>query len=270
EMATMVAEGMAVFASSGDNGAFECDNAGQSPVIPFAGNPKCVLYPAGDPNVVSVGGVTAPLNNDGTVRTQFTAWGRQTTAGGDGTFSNNVGSGGGISTVFPAPPWQASLSDVAALGHGMRTQPDISLMADPATGPLLVTDAFTATPAYGATGGTSLSAPQMAAMWSLVLQACSKDAVCNAKSSGARPFRLGNPAPLLYAIYGAKPQYAATIFDVLYGNNGANVASPAPAFDAGYLAGPGYDLVTGIGVPFAGHLINAILTEAGGTSPNLP
>lgn len=260
EFATMVAEGMAVFAASGDTGAYECGGLG---AYYLPGQP-CTSYPAGDPSVVSVGGVTAPLNNDGTLATQFTAWGFQTTAGGNGSYGNNIGSGGGISTVFPAPPWQAALSDVNAIGHGMRVQPDISMMADPASGPLNVANA-----AFGAQwfadGGTSLAAPQMASLWSLVLEACKNDATCDSKGTGAYPYRLGNPAPIIYGIYANKQLYESSTFDVLYGDNSAN--NPYGQLNAGYQAGPGYDLVTGVGVPLAGHFIDAVLHIEGDTNP---
>lgn len=261
EMATMVAEGMAVFASSGDTGAYECGGLG---VQYLPGNPPCVSYPAGDPSVVSVGGVLAPLNTDGTLRTEFSAWGYQTFAGGDGTYQNNIGSGGGISTVFPAPKWQAAYSDITSLGKGMRVQPDISMMGDPNSGPTIVANAFVS-PQVFAEGGTSLAAPQMAAMWSLVVQACMKDSTCTSKGTGAHPYRLGNPAPLLYAMYGNTKQYGSAIVDVLYGNNSAN--NPGGTLESGYSAGPGYDMVTGLGVPIAGKFIDAVLTQEGNTSP---
>lgn len=261
EFATLTAEGIASFASSGDTGAYECGGYGAQ-FLP--GNPPCVSYPAGDPSVVSVGGVLAPLNTDGTLRTQFTAWGFQTTGGGDGSYFNNIGSGGGISTVFPAPPWQAAYPDIKTMGGGMRTQPDISMMADPNSGPTIVINAFSA-PEYFAGGGTSLAAPQMAAMWSLVLEACKNDPVCSSKGTGPHPYRLGNPAPLLYAMYGNSRQYGSALVDVTYGNNSA--FNPGLALQAGYQAGPGYDMVTGLGVPMAGHLIDAVLTNEGDTSP---
>ncbi|MGH8164128.1 MAG: protease pro-enzyme activation domain-containing protein, partial [Rhodanobacteraceae bacterium] len=78
EFAALAAEGIAVFVSSGDTGAEECSNAGA----------PCVSYPSGDPNVTSVGGITASLNSFGQPTSQFTAWGYQTHGG----FS---GSGGG-------------------------------------------------------------------------------------------------------------------------------------------------------------------------------
>ncbi|MEO6912596.1 MAG: protease pro-enzyme activation domain-containing protein, partial [Candidatus Baltobacteraceae bacterium] len=198
EFATLASEGIAVFASSGDTGAEECfdPNTGSQLASP------CVSYPSGDPSVVSVGGVNAPLDNTGKLLGQIAAWADQTTNGGDGTFANNVGSGGGVSTIFTAP---ASQSQNVA-GVTMREQPDLSLMADPATGPALLLNAAFGAQA-GASGGTSASAPEAAAMWALVLQACKATASC-ATATGGHPYRLGDPKALIYAIYGTK--YAST------------------------------------------------------------
>ncbi|HUZ50818.1 MAG TPA: S53 family peptidase [Candidatus Dormibacteraeota bacterium] len=265
EMATMVAEGMSVFASSGDNGAYECGGLGAF----YLGNPPCVSYPAGDPNVVSVGGVTAPLNGDGTLQTQFTAWGEQTSGGGNGMFGNDVGSGGGISVVFFAPSWQTA-AGVTSMTGGYRGQPDISMMADPNTAPSTVMNAaFPGQVEVIPVGGTSLAAPQMAAMWALVVQACKSDATCASRGTGAHPYRLGDPAALFYSIYSNAKQYPATFFDVTYGANGANNAYGPSG--VGYAAKQGYDLVTGVGVPLAGHLINTVLTNEGSKGAwNLP
>jgi subtilase family serine protease len=275
EMASLAAEGIALFASSGDDGAWECFD-------PATGNPlgtPCVSYPASDPNVVAVGGVNIPLDEGGNLTGAITAWADNTTLGGNGYFGNNVGSGGGVSTVFAAPAWQA-----ATLGVANRVLPDISLDADPDSGPSVTIDS-----AYGfapeAVGGTSAASPEAAAQWALVLQACKASSTCNL--GGATGYRLGNPSPLLYAIYategtsggytvgayaptGFTPHltYSQVFYDVTYGNNQAVPAPvPSPATGSaplvvptptGYNSGPGYDQVTGLGAPFTGHLIQAI------------
>jgi subtilase family serine protease len=255
EFASLVTEGIAVFASSGDTGAEECTdpNSGAPVLTP------CPTYPGGDPSVVSVGGVNAPFDNTGKLIGQIAAWGDQTTGGGDGTFANNIGSGGGVSTIFHAPPWQA-----AALGVSMREQPDISLLGDPATGAALVLNAPFGLAVFPV-GGTSVSAPEAAAQWALVLEACSKSAVC-AKAAGAHPYRLGNPAPLLYPLYmtsGKSPDtYASTFYDVLYGTNQAVPTPHATPLPGCCASGKGYDTVTGLGVPFTGHLIKAVTGQA--------
>ena len=267
EFASFAAEGIAVFVSSGDNGAWECFDPSTGAPLGIA----CVSYPASDPNVVAVGGVNVPIDESGRLAGQITAWADNTTAGGDGSFRNNVGSGGGISTVFPAPPWQAG-----PVLNANREVPDISLDADPATGPSQINYAgFPGATQVFADGGTSASAPEANAEWGLVLQACAGMPTC-ATATGYKPYRLGNPAPLFYSLYHTS-QYATTYYDVVYGNNQAKPAptptpqpgqTPAPLpTPVGYSSGPGYDMVTGLGVPFAGHLIDALIYSGKPTVP---
>jgi kumamolisin len=199
------------------------------------------------------------MDQYGNLTNQITAWGLQTTGG-------FAGSGGGLSAYFSMPAWQQGLPGTQGL---MRNQPDLSLEADGATGVAVVMDSGTGMggPGVAQYGGTSVAAPEMAAMWALVLQACKSNPSC-AKGTGAFPYRLGNPSALLYSLYyknGAiAPTYASTFYDVLYGSNAQAVQSPGPtpvpagAYDAGYNAGPGYDLVTGLGVPFARALIHSV------------
>jgi kumamolisin len=250
-------EGIAVFVSSGDDGSAECLAAGNSYL------PKpCVSYPAGDPSVTSVGGVTVALDPFGQIEGPIVAWGISTSNNKYGALN---GSGGGTSTFIPAPPWQAS-----QIGATMREQPDVSMIGDPETGVAVVQNAsFSGGPSD--IGGTSVAAPQMAAMWGLVLNACKLHPAtggCPVSAAG-RFWRLGNAAPYFYAIYkgatvnGFAPHasYAQTFYDVLYGSNqmASNPGSTTPATPVpGASAMTGYDKVTGVGVPYAAHLINAI------------
>ena len=266
EFAALAAEGIAVFASSGDTGNEACvDNTGTPLATP------CISYPAADPSVTAVGGVNIPLDNTGKLIGQITAWADQTTQGGSGQFHNDVGSGGGVSSIFAAPAYQNGLTvpagsnpSSASLG-GKRGIPDISMDADPASGPsIFVNSAFGG--GAGASGGTSAAAPEMAAMWALVLQACKANAAC-ATAGGAHPYRLGNPNALLYGIYNNGAHglaYGNVFYDVLYGENQANGpgATPGPPITGCCTAGTGYDLVTGVGVPMAGHLITAVTGTA--------
>ncbi len=256
EFDALAAEGIAVFVSSGDSGAETC--AAFRPPPPTA-NQLCVSYPATDPNVVAVGGVTTPMNQFGQLTNQITGWGTQTSFG-------LSGSGGGISQYIPAPSWQAGLPGVQGQ---MRNTPDAALEGDSATGVSVIQYADPALQARNvfSVGGTSVAAPEMAAMWALVLQACSQAPSCG--RGGTHGYRLGNPAPILYSFYGSagtsNPKYPSTFYDVVYGNNSlapvqtgpTPVPSGAPN-SAGYNAGPGYDLVTGLGVPFARALIQAV------------
>jgi subtilase family serine protease len=262
EMAALAAEGVAVFVSSGDSGSAECLSGGAAGYLAE----KCVSYPAGDPNVTSVGGVNAPINEFGQLTNNITAWGTTTQLGA-------AGSGGGVSTIFAAPSWQKS-----AIGATMRTQPDVAMIGDPNTGVAIyansgLTGSSTVPSGLFPIGGTSVAAPEMAAMWAVVLDACKNTSVCGNGPSG-HSYRLGNAAPYFYSIYAAKNltgasgfsphlPYAQVFYDVVYGSNAmvnpvSSTATPVP----GEIAGPGYDQTTGVGVPFAGHLIQAITGQS--------
>jgi subtilase family serine protease len=268
EFAALVSEGIAVFVSSGDTGNESC-------VDPTTGlhiTTPCISYPASDPSAVGVGGVNIPLDPSGTLSGQITAWADQTTSGGNGTFGNNVGSGGGVSAVFATPVYQSGVEPAAGadpsspqLG-GMRGSPDIALDADPLTGPSELENGNFGG-GFFASGGTSAAAPEAAAMWALVLEACKASSAC-ATATGAKPYRLGNPDGLIYKIYSSSSNglsYHDVFYDVLYGenqavSNGGTPSSPVPGppITGCCTAGPGYDLVTGVGSPFTGHLIQAI------------
>jgi kumamolisin len=251
EFAMAAAEGMAIFASSGDFGAQGC-TAG-STVDPEL----CVSYPATDPSVVSVGGVNAPIDQSGRLIGPLTAWGTQT-----GSQSDLSATGGGCSNYFPL---LAAETGVPGETCTMRSQPDLSLLGDLNTGVAVDVDSA---PTLGGRilipfGGTSVAAPQMAAMWALVLQACKQNPSTCGTGSGATPYRLGNPNPLLYKIYTSGSHgvtYAQAFSDVRYGDN--TLVSPAPGAspspDPGYTATPGLDLTTGLGVPYGRNLIKAV------------
>lgn len=267
EFAALASEGIAVFVSSGDTGNESCydPNTGAPLTTP------CVSYPASDPSVVAVGGVNAPMEYDqpGYIVGQVAAWADQVTAGGSGYFENDVGSGGGVSQYFAQPTWQVGVTPASpnpTLG-GKRGVPDIAFLADPATGPLLLMNAaYSDAEGFGPSGGTSAAAPEASAEWALVLQACKQTAACDT-ASGPHPWRLGNPNAIYYEIATSSDHglgYAGVFIDVLYGENEANgaagpgpTASPGPPITGCCWSGTGYDLVTGWGVPKAGHLIEA-------------
>ena len=174
-------------------------------------------YPAFSPNVVAVGGTTLQnLDSSGDY---------------PGTGTNGEigwsGSGGGISQYEPEPSYQQSVQNT-----GFRTAPDISADADPNTG-VAVYDPYnfgTATP-WGDVGGTSLSSPLLAGMVAIVDQGRVQNGGETLSSSA-----------LLTALYGLEISKPNDFHDVLYGNNG-------------FAAGPGYDLVTGIGSPNGSQLV---------------
>ena len=259
QFAMLQSLGIAVFVSSGDAGAQGCARPyyGTGPGVASPDQP-CVSAPAVDQNVTSVGGITAPLDESGKKIGPYTTWGVQTERGFGAT-------GGGLSVAVPKPAYQTGPGIIGS----KRNQPDASLDADPGNGVATAVNTD-----YGGAfigfGGTSVAAPEMAAMWALVLDACKKTAACVAKGSGTHPYRIGNAAPAFYKIYNDTTLYPATFLDIVDGNNGVRPCSvnpgqvgpcpnPSPTVDPGYNAGKGYDLTTGIGVPFARHLIKSVV-----------
>jgi subtilase family serine protease len=256
EFASLAAEGVAVFASSGDQGNLVCSIDGN----PNTASDLCVSYPAIDPNVVAVGGVNSPIGTNGQLTGTLTAWGAQT----GGNDPNLGASSGGVSAYFPLPTFQTGA--VGVIGS-TRNSPDVSLVADPQTGVATLTDAAFPDGNLVPYGGTSVAAPETAAMWALVLQACLQNpTTCKGSGTGAHAYRLGDPNPLFYKAYATPSIYASTFYDVVFGDNsedtcsvsGGTCPSPVPTPVAGYTAGVGYDRVTGIGVPFGRALIKTI------------
>lgn len=257
--ATMAAEGIAVFMSSGDTGASGCQRFGGANA-----DKLCVSYPSGDISVVSVGGTTTPIGTNGQLTGLITTWGAQTQTFG--------GSGGGFSSVLKRPAFEPAGSFCTSTGSPCdsthRLQPDLSLNADPATGDTIIINCGSAPPGcsglggalIGSIGGTSASAPGMAAMWALVLEACLQTPACDTHtwSGSSHPYRLGNPAPLLYALSAAGK--SSSFYDVVYGINAVPpLGSGYPTLDPGYNAKAGFDLATGLGAPFARNLIKAVV-----------
>ena len=124
----------------------------------------------------------------------------------------------------------------------MRAAPDVSFLADPNTG-VLVFDSFDAGPggAYEV-GGTSLSSPAWAGLFAIADQIRA--------SHGLTPLSGSTQTlPTLYQMATNSTAYTNDFHDVTTGNN--NNASNS----AGFAAGPGYDLVTGLGTPIANRLL---------------
>jgi subtilase family serine protease len=135
-----LAEGITLFAASGDNGAYD------------DGSHLGVDYPADLPAFEGVGGTALILNSDGSYESE-TAW---------------DGSGGGVSTFFSLPPYQRGVvndpADPDVPAHEtMRMVPDVSANADPTTGDAIY---FTGLEneglGWGIIGGTSAASPTWA------------------------------------------------------------------------------------------------------------
>jgi subtilase family serine protease len=147
-------------------------------------------------------------------------------------------SGGGISQIEPEPAYQYSVHNL-----GARTVPDVAYNADLNTGFWVFT---TLTGGWGGVGGTSAGAPQWAAQVALADQA---RAVMLGVGS------LDGASETLPAIY--SPIMSGDFNDVTVGYNG-------------YFAGPGYDLVTGLGSPYSPWVVYDLAMagfESGASAP---
>ncbi|WP_165448746.1 S53 family peptidase [Rhizobium ruizarguesonis] len=141
----------------------------------------------------------------------------------DGAVDDESGwlnSGGGISGTHKRPAWQKAYAGLP--NTTLRLVPDVSADADPSPGGYVVLDGKSV--AYG---GTSWSAP----IWAGIAARLNEDLVKQGKQTGFM-------APRLYAV-----SDTAAFRQINSGENGA------------YKAGPGWDPVTGLGVPNIGELI---------------
>ncbi|GGM18291.1 S53 family peptidase [Nakamurella endophytica] len=237
------AEGIGLYFSSGDAG----DNVanGLSPQPDF---------PASDPLVTAVGGTSLLLDQrDRTVAERgwetsaaFVDWSGSSaryTSGLPGGFL--FGAGGGTSSVFTQPAYQASVvPDTLSQARGttrMRVVPDIAAVADPFTG-MYVGQTVGGTFTVSTIGGTSLAAPLVAGI--------------QAVASQCRTAPIGFANPLLYSLtraaFGDVAPAAAVHF-----------ASPAAGYVGTFETGDtqrtarGHDAITGLGTPRGSALIAA-------------
>ncbi len=151
-------------------------------------------------------------------------------------------SGGGVSTLWGRPFYQdasavaQSAVTCGSSGTRCREVPDVAADADPSSGYVIYYRGRWTT-----FGGTSAATPLWAALTALA------DA---SPACGGAPVGLANAG--LYAAAGRN--YAGNFDDVTTGQNG---------FDglAGYSAGPGYDMASGLGSPNAAALVAALCND---------
>lgn len=136
------------------------------------------------------------------------------------------GSGGGVSALFDRPAWQTATPDNTL----RRLTPDVSAVADTTTGAVIV---LRQQLVVG--GGTSQAAP----IWAGIAAVMNQFLIDN----GGR--RLGDLNPTLYRIAAGATRPA--FHDIVLGTNAVAVA------------GPGYDMVTGLGSPNVDNLARDIL-----------
>jgi kumamolisin len=186
-----------------------------------------VDFPASSPHALAVGGTMLSGETD-------VVWWQspgERSGGGGAT-------GGGVSVIFPRPSWQdvqiASINPGAIDG---RVIPDIAALAGPPFYDLIFTGKDQPN------GGTSAATPLWASLIALLA------------GSAEHPWKPQFLAPLLYT---ADPGGssgtvgAAGCTDVTSGDNTSSTLGK------GYNAGPGFDAVSGWGVPNGGALLDAL------------
>ncbi len=262
------AQGQTIVAASGDNGAADCDEpANANSVVTSAMDGLAVDLPAASPYVTGVGGteffgdVSSPgtywqSSNNSTNGSAIsyipeTSWNDTDTT----TPSNGLSaSGGGKSTLFSKPSWQTGTGVPA---DGARDVPDVALNASPDHDGYLYCSQGSCTNGFvdgsnqpTVAGGTSFGAPTFSALLTLINQELG--------SSGQ-----GNINPSLYSLAASTP---AAFHDITTGNN--EVPCTAGSTDCGssgrigYVAGTGYDQVTGLGSVDANELATAFSAAA--------
>ena len=262
-------QGQTITAASGDFGAADCESNSGLPAQGGLG----VDIPGALPYVTSVGGTEFTGDADATVTgscaaaTPFWAASCSPTSNGSAlqyipeTAWNDTlnplvnqlsASGGGVSTIFAKPSWQTGTGVPA---DGKRDVPDVAVAGSPnhdgylycvndssnPVGPC-VSGFRDSTGALNRAGGTSFGAPIFAGITAIWNEAV-------ASSTGQ-----GNINPTLYT-------HTSNFTDITTGDNKVPCQSGTPncptsgTLVIGYSAGPGYDLVTGLGSPKTDALI---------------
>jgi subtilase family serine protease len=173
--------GIATNFASGDSATYLTDHI-----------PLTVSVPADLPYATGVGGVSLALNSDNSIAFQ-TGWESQVSVLVDAGviydpprplnfYGFDGGAGGGPSAFFAKPPFQKGVPGK------YRQVPDVSWLADPFTGGVVLISEPTQLPEqiWYAVGGTSLSTPMFSALW----------AIANQEAGTA----LGQAAPYLYSM----------------------------------------------------------------------
>jgi kumamolisin len=197
--------GISVCVASGDNGSSDGESDGKNHAD----------FPASSPWVLACGG-TSLLASNGKIQSE-TVW-------NDGT--EGAATGGGISSHFTKPTYQSGFDIAPPTGTANtsgRGVPDISAVADPATGYTVLVDGTEMV-----VGGTSAVAPLWAGLIALMNEQLGKN--------------LGWFHP---ALYGTVAQHKA-LNDITAGNNGA------------FNAGKSWDACTGLGSPNGQAILNLL------------
>lgn len=256
------AQGQTIVASSGDTGATACaDYGSQSGLSTSQLQGLAVNFPSSSPYVTAVGGTqmapgtftsgasqywTAASGSD--VRNSLLSYVPEVAWNEDSSLGL-LASGGGASTVFPRPAWQAGVPGIPSGSY--RLLPDIALQAsvsspgyvicsdDPyivGTATDCVNSLQTTQGSYVVTGGTSFAAPIFTAFLANLSQ--------HQHLSG-----LGNINPILYALAAQPSVYSSAFHDITSGTTACDSGDPVCSTpgESSFATTTGYDQATGLG-----------------------
>jgi len=247
-------KGVTIFASTGDEGAAQTTCDGASWV-------KAASSPASDPLVTAVGGteLTAagycltslgcnPATNPapGTYQSEI-AWNEGPPFGDFQAYIfPTAATGGGFSVLYDEPSYQQGTIH----GGKQRGVGDVSYSAAILHGVLTYLNIPGVPAGFYRFGGTSAGSPQ----WAAILAIADQKAGHN----------LGFINKALYHIGQAQKHYAASFHDVTSGNNSAVEydAGNNPVTVEGFLAGPGWDVPTGLGSPRTDGVVDYLIQLA--------
>jgi kumamolisin len=235
----MVTQGQALFAASGDSGAY--DNCSTTSFGALT-----VDDPAVQTNVTGVGGTSVTLNSTTSAYSSETTWGN---TGESSNCLRGAGGGGGISQFTAIPSYQGGVVSSAPTGEfstTMRNVPDVSLNAEPATGYAVYE---TGSGGWTVFGGTSAAAPLWASFWTQIDQAL----IARGGSSA------GFANPTIYHLAENATSYANDFHDIK--DNSTNLH---------YHAVANYDTATGWGSFNGAKLLQDVVTYLAPAVPPAP
>lgn len=258
-----VMEGRTLFASTGDTGS-------SCPVLPVDVNGVAneavpdTEYPASSPNVVAVGGTVLYTDGTGASQTGLTPSGAKRVD----EYSWNY-TGGGTSFTFAKPSYQNGIATITGYcvddpsGNPVtpgtvpcRGLPDVAAQSgDVATnGYGIVAQGETNYPG----GGTSLSSPLNMGMWTRI------QAAAPGKQSGSTVTYpgLGFANATYYPDWKA---HATDFFDV-----GGTSGTTHPSSNGYYASTPGWDYLSGLGVPDVSAIAKDVVGSTAPANPELP
>ena len=222
-----------VLGAAGDWGASSPSDVSESTYYTH----RVANWPASDPLVTAVGGLALHLNAAGQRLLPDNVWNENSLLGAP------VAGGGADSSVFGRPSYQKGVASVVGDHRGV---PDVSMSASVDGGALVYWSFPGLPPAYYIIGGTSEATPLFAGF------------VGVADQLAGHPLGLLNPA-----LYKLAAKHAAGIVDITTGENTVSFVQNGKEYTVpGFVAGPGYDLASGLGTidgaKLAPELVKAI------------